>query len=74
MKKNGKKMDSKEVYEFIRKRGFRTLKEVKTNFSTENQEILDALIVYLVSKAGVKKISFQDNSDVDYILYISPTL
>lgn len=65
-------MDSKEVYEFIRKQGFRTLKEVRTNFSTENQEILDALIVYLVSKAGVKKVSFQDESDMGYILYISP--
>ena len=61
--------ESENVLKYIQEVGFRTLEEIKTNFSSKNLEILTAVIDFLISKNKIRKIKFQASSRETKVLF-----
>ena len=58
-------MDFNEIRNFVSQKGFRTLTEIKAQYSGEDQEVLDSNLAYLVSKSGLKKIRYVNPIGID---------
>ena len=65
-------MDQKEVLKFIELQGYRTLKEIHAHFEKEDQEILDAILIALTERHGVRKLAYESIDGKSYLFCILP--
>ena len=65
-------MDRDEIFKFISETGRRTLHEIRAQFSSSNQEILDSILIYLTERHQVRKVSFQASYGKEDLYYILP--
>jgi hypothetical protein len=64
-------MESEDVLKYIQETGYRTFDETKLNFSFEQEEVLNALIEFLISKNKIKKVKFRAPSrEIKVLFYI----
>ena len=64
-------MDFNEIKNYVAQKGFRTLTEIKANYASEDQEVLQSHLDYLTSRGLLKKVRYADpsgNSDLYIIL------
>jgi len=64
-------MTHEKIKLFIAQKGYCTLSELKSNFS-DNEEILDMNLTFLVDKSRVKRVTFQGPLEIDDLFYILP--
>jgi hypothetical protein len=66
-------MDYTDIKKFISDKGYRDLTEIKSHFSSEDQEILYSSLSFLVSKGQLKKVRYITNEPGEpKELYIIP--
>jgi hypothetical protein len=65
-------MDSESVLKYIQETGFRPINEIKAQFSNENQEVLESVLTFLVSKNKVRKIQFQAPAGASSLYWVVP--
>jgi hypothetical protein len=63
-------MEFNDIKTFVAQKGFRTLTEIKENFSKEDQEVLKSHLDYLTSKNSLKKVKYTDPSGVSELYCI----
>ena len=62
-------MDSEKVLKYIQEVGYRTWDETKANFALEQEEVLTAVLDFLISKNKIRKVKFQVPSRESKVLF-----
>jgi hypothetical protein len=62
-------MESENVFNYIQEIGYRTLDEIKAKFSLEQEEILTAVLDFLISRNKIRKIKFRAPSRETKVLF-----
>jgi hypothetical protein len=52
-------METKDLLKFIVDNGYRTLEEIKKQYSDEDPEVLETQLSYMASKNNIRKITYQ---------------
>jgi hypothetical protein len=63
-------MDSESVFKYIQEVGYRTLDEVKAQFSGENEEILNAVLEFLITKNKTRRANFESPKGKAVLFYL----
>ena len=61
--------EKEEVARYIRRVGYATEKSIKEEYSSSNQEILDAVLGYLVDKNVVRRVTYRTPDGNEEKLY-----
>ena len=65
-------METKDLLKFIEEYGFRSMEEIKKNFSHEDPEVMETQLSYMASRNSIRKVSYQNGAGVVGDLYYTP--